>query len=75
MMNLFSVENSFAVHMGYSVSKSCYDDLARIRDLPACGEVNLPQVRPPCQLREPSDTRLLLQIASVGGSSEVCPRI
>ena len=75
MMNLYSVENIFAVHLSYSVSISCHDDLARIRDLPACGEVNLPQVRPPCELREPSDTRLLLQIDSVGGSSVVCPGI
>ena len=65
----------FTDQMGFSVSLPCRDALARTRGLPACGEVNLPQMRPPCELREPSDTRLLLQMASVSGSREVCPRV
>ena len=57
----------------FSVPVLCRKDLARIKGLPGCGQVDLNRVRPPCELREPQDTKMLRSVASVSGTSEVCP--
>ena len=59
---------------GYSVPMECRDDLARTRGLPVCSEVDLTRMLPPCELREPKDTQVLIQVAAVSGSLEVRPR-
>ena len=49
------------------VSLVCRADLARVRDLPDCSDIDLHHQRSPCSLSQPADTAALTKVAAVSG--------
>ena len=55
----------------FVVPLKCREDLARTPDLPSCSDLDLTYRRPPCQLKEPADTRALNAVAALSGDTKV----
>ena len=58
----------------FVVSNTCRDHLAKTRGFRPCHLMDANRERPACEVREQSDTRVLLSVASISGMIQVCTK-